>query len=83
MFACARNDFNIAPTGEIKLVKGLFASGGMFQTLGVPAELGRVLTESDDRREEKTNEPERVWEHDEWTMFYLFRIISNGRSALV
>ena len=50
MFACARNDFNIAPTGEIKLVKGLFASGGMFQTLGVPAELGRVLTESDDRR---------------------------------
>ena len=39
--------------------------------------------QSDDRREEKTNEPERVWEHDEWTMFYLSRIISNGRSALV
>ena len=50
MFAWAGSDFNVAPTGEVKLVRGLFASGGMFQTLGVPAELGRVLTAADDRR---------------------------------
>ena len=41
--------FDLAPSGERQLVEGLFASGGYFATLGVPAVLGRTLTAADDR----------------------------------
>ena len=36
--------------GETELVDGLWASGGMFDTLGVPAMLGRTFTQADDTR---------------------------------
>ena len=41
--------FDLAPGGERQLVEGLFASGGYFATLGVPAMLGRTFTAADDR----------------------------------
>ena len=41
--------FDLAPSGERQLVEGLFASGGYFATLGVPAILGRTFTAADDR----------------------------------
>ena len=41
--------FDLAPSGERQLVEGLFASGGYFATLGVPAVLGRTFTAADDR----------------------------------
>ncbi len=41
--------FDLARSGERQLVEGLFASGGYFATLGVPAILGRMFTASDDR----------------------------------
>ena len=41
--------FDLAPSGERQPVEGLFASGGYFATLGVPAILGRTFTPGDDR----------------------------------
>ena len=35
--------------GETQFVDGIWASGRMFDTLGVPAMLGRTFTEADDR----------------------------------
>jgi putative ABC transport system permease protein len=42
--------FNLAHGGEAQLVDGFWVSGSFFNTLGVPAVLGRVLTDADDRR---------------------------------
>ena len=36
--------------GETQFVDGIWASGRMFETLGVPAMLGRTITEADDMR---------------------------------
>ena len=41
--------FDLAPSGERQLAEGIFASGGYFATLGVPAILGRTFTPEDDR----------------------------------
>src|SRR5205814_3180838 len=41
--------FNLAPGGETQLVDGLWASGSFFDTLGVPAVLGRTFSDLDDR----------------------------------
>jgi predicted permease len=41
--------FNLASSGEAALVDGIWASGSLFDTLGVPALLGRTLSEADDR----------------------------------
>src|SRR5882762_2586097 len=40
--------FNLASGGETQPVDGLWASGSFFETLGVPAIVGRVLTDADD-----------------------------------
>ena len=42
--------FNVARGGEAQFVDGFWVSGSFFNTLGVPAVLGRVLTDADDRR---------------------------------
>jgi predicted permease len=39
---------NLASGGEARLVDGMWATGSLFDTLGVPATLGRSLSESDD-----------------------------------
>jgi predicted permease len=48
VFAWARDKFNLAPGGEVRLVQGMFVSGDFFRVLGVPA-LGRVFTAADDQ----------------------------------
>jgi putative ABC transport system permease protein len=48
VFAWSPTQFNIAPNGEVHKVQGLWVSGEFFQTLGVEAALGRVLTPADD-----------------------------------
>lgn len=40
--------FNLAPTGPTDIVDALFASGGYFDVVGVPALLGRTFTAQDD-----------------------------------
>ncbi len=42
--------FNLASGGEAQFVDGFWASGSFFDTLGVPAFLGRSLSDVDDRR---------------------------------
>ncbi len=50
MFAWSGDDFNLAPVGEVKRVKGMFASGVLFQSLGVTPAVGRLIGPEDDRR---------------------------------
>ncbi|HEY7187395.1 MAG TPA: ABC transporter permease [Vicinamibacterales bacterium] len=50
--ACAWSEtvFNLASGGETEFVDGIWASGSLFETLGVDAMLGRTFTVADDRR---------------------------------
>jgi putative ABC transport system permease protein len=41
---------NLTASGETQQIDGMFASGSLFETLGVPALLGRTLSDADDRR---------------------------------
>jgi putative ABC transport system permease protein len=49
-FAWSATRFNLSRGGQTEFIDGLWASGRMFETLGVPAMLGRTLTDADDRR---------------------------------
>jgi predicted permease len=49
-FAWSTQQFDLASRGESRMVDGIYASGGIYDALGVPAMLGRTLRESDDRR---------------------------------
>jgi len=50
MFAYCRWAFDLASGGEARNVNGEYVSGQFFETLGVPAILGRTFTPEDDRR---------------------------------
>lgn len=50
LLAWANGDFNLAPGGEVKLVRGLIVSGDFFRVLGVQPIKGRLFTAADDRR---------------------------------
>ena len=49
-FASSATRFNLSEGGETQFVDGLWVSGGMFDTLGVAAMLGRTLSPADDVR---------------------------------
>ncbi len=48
-FVWSMQRFNLAAGGEAELIDGMYASGRIFDVLGVPAYLGRTFTPSDDR----------------------------------
>ncbi len=50
LFAWSGAQFNLTSGGEARYANGLWVSGGFFDTLRVPAIIGRVLTPADDRR---------------------------------
>jgi hypothetical protein len=50
MAAWGDETLNLAPGGEAQNIEGLLVSGDFFNTLGVPAVLGRVFTAADDHR---------------------------------
>jgi predicted permease len=50
VFAWADDAFNLAPSGEVRLARGLWVSGDFFTALGVTPAAGRLLSPSDDRR---------------------------------
>jgi predicted permease len=50
IFAYCRWAFDLSTGGEARYVDGAYVSGHFFDTLGVPAVLGRTLTPEDDRR---------------------------------
>src|SRR6476646_3672520 len=49
-FAYSGSRFNLSTTAQTDYVDGFWASGRIFEVLGVPAILGRTFTEADDRR---------------------------------
>ena len=49
-FAWSADSFDLSQGGPTDEVEGLWASGGMFEVLGVPAILGRPFTRQDDVR---------------------------------
>jgi len=49
VFTYGYNKFDLAENGEKHSVWGLYVSGDYFNTLGVPAALGRTLAQSDDQ----------------------------------
>jgi predicted permease len=58
--------FNLATGGEAQFVEGLWADGGFFETLGVPATLGRTFSARDDRRGGGTDGPVTVISYGYW-----------------
>jgi predicted permease len=57
---------NIASAGETEFVQGLWVNGSYFETLGVPASLGRTLTVNDDRRGGGNDGPVAVISYGFW-----------------
>jgi len=49
VFAWNNGMFNLAAGGEVRYADGLYVSGALFETLGVKAAAGRLLTRADDR----------------------------------
>jgi putative ABC transport system permease protein len=64
--AWTRRLFNLVPTGEVRLVEGLFVSGDFFRMLGVPALLGRTFTAADDVRGGGPDGPVAVISYPFW-----------------
>jgi hypothetical protein len=50
VLAWGNNDFNLAPGGDVRMVRGMFVSGDFFRVLGVQPIEGRVFTAADDRK---------------------------------
>lgn len=50
VLAWAPDDFNLAPRGEVHLVRGIWVSGDFFNVFGVRPILGRLFTTADDQR---------------------------------
>jgi predicted permease len=65
-FAWSETRFNLAPGGEAEFVDGIWASGSLFETLGVRAVLGRTFTVGDDRRGGGPDGPVAVIGYDFW-----------------
>ena len=65
-FAWSTQRFNLAERGETRFVEGLYASGRMFDALGVPAMLGRTFTDGDDRRGGGPDGPVAVISYGFW-----------------
>jgi len=66
--ACAWSEtrFNLASGGETEFVDGIWASGSVFETLGVDAILGRTFTTVDDRRGGGPDGPVAVISYEFW-----------------
>jgi len=69
-FAWSRQRFNLAAGGEAELVTGIYASGAMFEVLGVQPQLGRLFSDADDRRGGGESGPVAVLSHDYWERQY-------------
>jgi putative ABC transport system permease protein len=65
-WATADTAFNLAQGGEMNIVSGLWVSGELFDVLGVPAALGRMLSPADDVRGGGVNGPVAVISHGFW-----------------
>src|SRR5204862_8273401 len=78
-FAWNNTRFNLSKGGETEFVDGLWASGGMFDTLGVAAMLGRTFTPADDRRGGGPDGPVAVISYSFWQRRYAGAADAIGR----
>jgi putative ABC transport system permease protein len=69
-FGWATVRFNVSSTAATDMVEGLYASGGMFEVLGVPAALGRTFTVRDDARGGGPDGPVAVISYAMWQRRY-------------
>ena len=65
-FAWSTERFNLSPRGETDFVDGIWASGRMFDVLGVTAAIGRTFTEADDTRDGGPDGPVAVISYSFW-----------------
>ena len=69
-FAYSSSRFNLSTTAQTDFVEGFWASGRIFEVLGVPAMLGRTFTEADDRRGGGPDGPVAVISYRYWQSRY-------------
>ncbi len=69
-FAWSSARFNLSKGGQTEFVDGLWASGRIFDTLGVPAILGRTFSDADDRRGGGPDGPVAVISYAYWQRRY-------------
>src|SRR5687768_3224291 len=72
--------FNLASGGETQFVDGLWASGSLFETLGVPALAGRTFSAADDRRGGGLDGPVAVISYRFWHRRFAGAVDVLGRS---
>jgi hypothetical protein len=65
-FAWLDDRFDLSQGGATEFVEGIWASGGFFDVLGVPAVLGRTFTAADDRRDGGRDGPVAVISYAFW-----------------
>ena len=65
-FAWSAERFDLSPSGETDPVDGIFASGRMFEVLGVSAIRGRTFTSADDNRQGGESGPVAVISYRFW-----------------
>ena len=82
-FAWSGTRFNLAQGGPTELVDGMWASGGLFEVLGVPAILGRTFTAADDRRGGGPDGPVAVISYTFWQRRFGGAADTIGRSLTV
>ncbi len=82
-FAWSGSRFNLAPGGQTELVDGMWASGRLFEVLGVPAILGRTFTDADDRRGGGPDGPVAVISYSFWQRRFNGAADVIGRSLTV
>ena len=68
IFAWGTDSVNLAPGGEVRPARMLYASGDFFNTLGVQPALGRLFTMTDDQR--GCGEPGLIISHEFWQREY-------------
>jgi putative ABC transport system permease protein len=81
--AWSSTDFNLVPRGEVQIVSGAWVSGSYFETLGISPRLGRMLVESDDRRNGGVDGPVAVISHAFWQRQYGAAPDVIGRSLML
>src|SRR5262245_49067432 len=82
-FAWSTPRFNLSAGGETQFVDGMWVSGGMFDTLGVPAMLGRTITEADDVRGGGADGPAAVISYGFWQRNYGGSADAIGRTLTI
>jgi putative ABC transport system permease protein len=82
-FAWANTRFNLAQGGQTEFVDGLWASGALFDVLGVQPVLGRMMTRDDDRRGGGPDGPVAVVSYAFWQRRFNGAADAIGRSITV